>query len=309
MRAILRIPPTPLSVPSLWFPHFRTYINMSLVERSVLTKELPQEVLRTEGAIKVGSMMEERIFDFDRRCGSCPRRSLLYLCLCTSLLYPYSQAVIGWLLDASNPSFPLIRAQSSIPRRKRICISLSSTGNWRTASHVFQIPPLFPSRLGGRFRNCLPAFLSSLVPFSVHSIMPDMSVQPAVHVCHVAHGWMFRYRVIPTYTSDYLSPAGPTSFARHRSRSCRFSVRVSRLPCFEALLCCTVRGSRRTFLCAFPHQTLSKTLRPRTSLARSRASLSILLSALEIDLPCRRWLRSEPSCASDSISTGMRRRT
>jgi hypothetical protein len=182
MRAILRIPPTPLSVPSLWFPHFRTYINMTLVERSVLTKVLPQEVLSTEGVIKVGSMMEERIFDFDRQCGSCPRRSLLYLCLCTPLLYPYSQAVIGWLLDASNPSFPLIRAQSNIPRPERICISLSSTGNWRTTSHVFQIPPLFPSWLGGRFRSC-PSLRSCLLWFrslSIRSCQICLSSLPCV---------------------------------------------------------------------------------------------------------------------------------
>jgi len=39
--------------------------------------------MRTEGVIKVVFMMiEERIFDFDRRCGSRAERSLLHLGLC-----------------------------------------------------------------------------------------------------------------------------------------------------------------------------------------------------------------------------------
>ena len=33
-------------------------------------------VMRTEGVIKVGLMMEGGIFDFDRQCGSCSRASL-----------------------------------------------------------------------------------------------------------------------------------------------------------------------------------------------------------------------------------------
>ena len=60
----------------------------------------------TEGVIKVGLMMEERIFDFDRRCGSHARRVPCRVCACVRLLlYPYSQNVIGWLPDASNPLF------------------------------------------------------------------------------------------------------------------------------------------------------------------------------------------------------------
>ena len=33
-------------------------------------KRVARAVMRTEGVIKVGSMMEGRIFDFDRQCGS-----------------------------------------------------------------------------------------------------------------------------------------------------------------------------------------------------------------------------------------------
>jgi len=46
-------------------------------------KRVARAVMRTEGVIKVGLMMEERIFDFDRQCGSHAGRFWFYLCLCT----------------------------------------------------------------------------------------------------------------------------------------------------------------------------------------------------------------------------------
>ena len=45
-------------------------------------KGVTSQAMRTEGVIRVGPMMEERIFDFDRLCGSHAWHSSFYLCLC-----------------------------------------------------------------------------------------------------------------------------------------------------------------------------------------------------------------------------------
>ena len=138
-------------------------------------------VMRTEGVIKIGSMMEERIFDFDRQCGSHARGVPRCVCICVRrLLYPYSPNVIGWLLDASNPRFSLSPAPPNPSLEP--CIPLLS--NERPAACF---PPCLLFSGGFLF-----VFTSSgFVQCTEHGIMPDMSLgtilpllgTPTCHIC------------------------------------------------------------------------------------------------------------------------------
>ena len=183
--------------------------------------------MRTEGVIKVGLMMEERIFDFDRQCGSHARRPSLYLCLCTSFTLSLftKRDRVGARRFRSPFIFFSSPAQSESLRREQICISFLSGVDWWTALHVFFVPPLF-SHLDGRIVSGSFHFLCSrllwfrpvpqrpydharyAVPGAVPSLLIVSACRPSCCAFLAILGCKSCYRVISTYMLHYLSSLG-----------------------------------------------------------------------------------------------------
>ena len=127
--------------------------------------------------------MEERIFGFDRQCGSHAGRSLFYLCLCTSFtlsLFTKRDRVAARRFQSSF----FLSITSCAPR-----ISPKRRQNW-----VFSCQTWTGRRAGTRFPFCLSFFRTpaewpspELLAFSgfvqCSTIMPDMSCPTLFSPC------------------------------------------------------------------------------------------------------------------------------
>jgi hypothetical protein len=115
--------------------------------------------------------MEERIFGFDRRCGSPRTRRFL---LCTSVCVRLaSQNVIGWLPRRFQSLFLFVFSTAPSNLFKRIKFAFLSC---RTTTHVFLNLPL----CGLRKRSSCSRLVQR---HHAHTIMPDM---PCI-MHHVQH--------------------------------------------------------------------------------------------------------------------------
>lgn len=179
------------------------------------------------------------------------------ICVCVHfLLYPYSQNVIGWVLDASNPHH-LDCARQISPNWEQTCVSFLPNLDWPTTSPLCIF---FAPQQNGCVRNFSPQRSRLLwlrsVPQRGHTAMPDMPFSSPS--CHGLPALLRAFDssaevpdcVMCTYTRDYLSPARLDESPGNTA----LGLIVSPLGLFH----CTACSSRRTFCCAFPYQMSSK---------------------------------------------------
>jgi hypothetical protein len=156
--------------------------------------------MRTEGVIKVRSMMEGRIFDFDRQCGSRAGRFWFYLCLCTTFtlsLFKKRDRVAARRFRSSSPALV-----ESLPNESKFGFLSAEPG---LADDLAQAPFFFffffAPQQNGRLWNFPPSLASFSATKTMRDVILGILIPFAVSRFPCNPSAEVPYRVISTYLS------------------------------------------------------------------------------------------------------------